>query len=322
MQLALEAAEVVRGSTAPNPWVGCAIVGAEGDAFVGATEPPPGAHAEIVALRAARGAACGAVLYTTLEPCNHHGRTGPCTQAIIEAGVRRVVVALVDPDPLVAGSGLAELRSAGINVEVGVASQQAAEQLEPYLHHRRTGRPFVTLKMAQSLDGRTAAPDGTSQWITGHEARVDVHRMRARADAILVGAGTIRDDNPALDVRHVVGSDPLRIVLGSAPVDAKVHPCIEVSGDLHDVLSDLGRRGVVDLLVEGGATVATAFHERGLVDHYVLYLAPALFGGDDARPLFTGAGAATMSQLWRGSVVAVRQIGNDIRVDLRPVVLH
>jgi diaminohydroxyphosphoribosylaminopyrimidine deaminase/5-amino-6-(5-phosphoribosylamino)uracil reductase len=191
-----------------------------------------------------------------------------------------------------------------------------SEQLAPYLVHRRTGRPYVVLKLAATLDGRTAAPDGTSQWITGPDARADAHRLRAESQAVLVGAGTVRTDDPSLTVRHVEGPDPLRVVLGRAPAGARVHPCLEVSGDLGEVLDDLGRRGVVQLLVEGGATVAHAFHRAGLVDRYVTYLAPALFGGDDALALFRGPGAATMDAVRRGRFVSVSALGDDVRLDL------
>jgi diaminohydroxyphosphoribosylaminopyrimidine deaminase/5-amino-6-(5-phosphoribosylamino)uracil reductase len=199
-----------------------------------------------------------------------------------------------------------------------VAGDWVAEQLAPYLTHRRTGRPYVVLKLAASLDGRTAAADGTSRWITGEAARADAHRLRAESDAVLVGAGTVRVDDPALTVRHVEGRDPLRVVLGKAPPDARVQPCLEMSGDLGPILDDLGARGVLQLLVEGGATVAGAFHRAGLVDAYVLYLAPALFGGDDAPGLFSGAGAATMTDVWRGRITRVTPVGDDIRVDLHP----
>ncbi len=158
------------------------------------------------------------------------------------------------------------------------------------------------LKLAASLDGRTAAPDRTSRWITGEAARADAHRLRAESDAVLVGAGTVRADDPELTVRHVAGRDPLRVVLGQAPPGARVHPCVEMDGDLGDVLDDLGARDVLQVLVEGGAGVAGAFHRAGLVDHYVVYLAPVLFGGDDAPGLFSGAGAATMSDVWRGRI--------------------
>lgn len=317
MRAAIEAAAEVRTSTAPNPWVGAVVVSADGSIIArGATQPPGGLHAERVALARAGAAARGATLVCTLEPCSHHGRTPPCVDAVIEAGIRRVVVGIEDPDPRVAGSGIAALRAAGIEVTVGVEAAAVEDQLRPYLVHRRTGRPYVVLKLAATLDGFTAAPDGTSQWITGPEARADVHRLRAESNAVLVGAGTVRADDPALTVRHVEGPDPLRVVLGRAPAGARVHPCLEMSGDLGDVLDELGRRGVLQLLVEGGATVAHAFHAAGLVDRYVVYLAPALFGGDDARGLFRGPGAATIGAVRRGRFVSVSPLGDDLRLDL------
>lgn len=321
MLRAVELAAGVRTTTSPNPWVGCVLVAAGGQVAEGATQPPGGPHAEASALAAAAAAGldpAGATAYVTLEPCSHHGRTPPCADALVAAGVRRVVVGILDPDPQVSGRGVERLQSAGIEVATGVAADVVAEQLAPYLTHRRTGRPHVVLKLAASLDGRTAAPDGTSRWITGEAARADAHRLRAESDAVLVGAGTVRADDPELTVRHVAGRDPLRVVLGRAAPGAKVHPCLEVGGDLGDVLDDLGRRDVVQLLVEGGATVAGAFHRAGLVDAYVVYLAPVLFGGDDAPGLFSGAGAATMTDVWRGRITRATPLGDDIRVDLLP----
>jgi diaminohydroxyphosphoribosylaminopyrimidine deaminase / 5-amino-6-(5-phosphoribosylamino)uracil reductase len=323
MRRAVEIAATVRGSTAPNPWVGCVIVppGPPGTTttFVGATAPPGGPHAEATALAAAGEHARGATLYVTLEPCDHHGRTPPCTAGIVEAGVARVVIGIEDPDPLVAGRGIETLRATGVEVDVGVEAARVAEQLAPYLKHRTTGLPWVVLKMAATLDGRTAAPDGTSRWITGEASRRDVHRLRAQSDAVLVGAGTVRADDPELTVRLDDGEappDPLRVVLGSVPPDARVRPALELSGDLADVLAELGRRGVLELLVEGGATVAREFHAAGLVDRYVLYLAAAFFGGDDGRPLFAGPGAGTIGDVWRGRLISVERLGDDIRVEL------
>jgi len=324
MRRAMAQAATVRSTTAPNPWVGCVIVPpdspADGGAmFAGATAPPGGPHAEVAALGQAGEAARGATLYVTLEPCAHHGRTPPCTEAIIAAGVARVVVGIEDPDEQVAGRGLAALRAAGLEVTAGVAADEVAEQLAPYRKHRTTGQPWVVLKMAASLDGRTAAPDGTSRFITGEAARRDVHRLRARSDAVLVGAGTVRADDPELTVRlddGVEHEQPLRVVLGKAPADAKVHPALELSGDLGEVLAELGRRGVLQLLVEGGATVAHEFHAAGLVDRYVLYLAPVLFGGDDGRPIFAGPGAGTIGDVWKGRLVSIEQLGEDLRVEV------
>jgi len=313
MRRALDLAASVRASASPNPWVGSVI---EPGGFEGATQPPGGPHAEIVALDRAGEAARGATLVVTLEPCAHQGRTGPCVDAILDAGVARVVVGIEDPDPNVRGRGIARLREAGVDVEVDVLADEVRAQLAPYLKHRSTGRPWVVLKLAASVDGRTAAPDGSSQWITGDAARADAHRLRAESDAVIVGAGTVRADDPSLTVRHVEGRDPLRVVLGTAPAEAKVHPAVELEGDLGQVLDELGQRGVVQAVVEGGPTVAGAFHRAGLVDHYVIYLAPALFGGDDGRPLFAGPGAPSIQDVWRGRITNVERLGDDIKLEL------
>jgi len=321
MRRAMQAAAASRSTVSPRPWVGAVM---EPGGYTGATEGRSGPHAEVGALRRAGEAARGATMWVTLEPCSHHGRTPPCADAIIEAGVARVVVGIEDPDPNVAGQGIERLRDAGIEVEVGIGADEVEDQLAPYLTHRRTGRPLVVLKLAATLDGRTAAPDGTSQWITGPEARADAHRLRAESDAVLVGAGTVRSDDPSLTVR--LGDvetlpdfrQPLRVVLGRAPAGAKVHPCLELDGDLGGILDELGARGVLQVLVEGGAQVAADLHRAGLVDRYVLYLAPALFGGDDARGLFTGPGAPTIDDVWRGRIAATRAVGDDLRVDIVP----
>lgn len=326
MAMAVDVAASVRTATAPNPWVGAVVASSDGRLHVGATEPPGGRHAEIVALDAARAhggedAVRDAVVYVTLEPCAHTGRTGPCADALIAAGVRRVVVGLADPDPLVAGAGMARLRDAGVAVELGCLADEVAAQLTPYLHHRRTGRPWVILKLAATLDGRTAAADGTSQWITGPEARTDGHRLRAESQAIVVGAGTVAADDPTLTTRLVEGPDPRRVVLGSAPAGARVHPCTEwtrADGDLEDLLDTLAGDGVLQVLVEGGATVAGEVHRAGLVDAYVVYLAPALTGGDDGSALFSGPGVPTISDLWRGEITSVEALGDDLRIDLHP----
>jgi diaminohydroxyphosphoribosylaminopyrimidine deaminase/5-amino-6-(5-phosphoribosylamino)uracil reductase len=311
----MELAAAVRTSTSPNPWVG-AVLDCAGERVEGATQPPGGPHAEAVALEAAGARARGATMYVTLEPCAHHGRTPPCADAIVAAGVSRVVVGIEDPDPQVAGRGLDVLRAAGVDVTVGTCAPEVEAQLAPYLKHRRTGRPWVVLKLAATLDGRTAAPDGTSRWITGEAARTDAHRLRAESDAVLVGAGTVRADDPSLTVRLVPGPDPQRVVLGRAPAGARVQPVLELAGDPGLVLDELGGRGVLQLLVEGGATVAHQFHAAGLVDRYVLYLAPALAGGSDARPLFQGPGAATITDLWRSRFLSVERLGDDLRVEL------
>lgn len=321
MRRAVELAASVRTQTSPNPWVGCVIVSGS-STFEGAHPGPGQAHAEAAALAVAGEAARGATLYCTLEPCAHIGRTGPCADAIIAAGVSRVVVGVLDPDPHVSGRGLERLRHAGIEVSVGIEADAVADQLAPYLKHRRTGRPWVVLKLATTLDGRVAAPDGTSRWITGPEARADAHLLRSESDAVLVGAGTVRADDPELTVRRSDGErperQPLRVVLGRAPAGARIHPALELTGDLGDVLEDLGRRQILQVLVEGGPTVAHDFHVSGLVDRYVIYLAPALLGGSDGRPVLEGRGAPTIDGLWRGRLRSIERLGEDLRIELAP----
>lgn len=319
MARARSLAAAVRTRAHPNPWVGAVLVGVDGTLFEGATDVPGGPHAEAAVLAAAGGAARGATLWTTLEPCAHFGRTPPCADAVVAAGIRRVVVGLVDPDVRVAGAGLSRLREAGIEVTVGVGRHEIEDQLGPYIKHRRTGRPWVVLKLAATLDGRTAAADGSSQWITGMEARADAHRLRAQSDAVIVGAGTVRSDDPALTVRLADGPDPMRVVLGRAPEGASARPALELEGDLGAVLDDLGEQGCVQVLVEGGATVAGDFHRAGLVDRYVLYLAPKLLGGAGGRGLFAGPGAETLADAWEGRILSTAHLGDDLRIELAPL---
>lgn len=315
MAVAIDAAATARAVAHPNPWVGCVLVADGAVRAIGATQEPGGPHAEADALSRA-GDVRGATAYVTLEPCAHHGRTPPCADALIAAGVARVVVGIVDPDPRVAGQGVARLAASGIEVTTGVCAEQIEAQLAAYLHQRRTGRPLVVLKLASTLDGRTAAADGTSRWITGPEARADVHRLRAESDAIIVGAGTVRADDPALTVRDAIGRDPERIVLGHAPAGAAVHPCREHHGDPAELLDRLGAEGMLQVLVEGGAHVAGDWHRAGLVDRYLLYLAPALAGGDDGPGTFAGAGAPRVEDLWRGRIVDITTLGADVRIEL------
>lgn len=323
MRQALDLGAGARSTTSPRPWVGAVV---DPGGFGGATAGRTGPHAEVLALQAAGDAARGATMAVTLEPCDHHGTTPPCTEAIIAAGVARVVVGTEDPDAQVSGRGIERLRAAGIEVVTGVLEAKVVEQLAPYLHHRRTGRPYVVLKLGATLDGRTAAPDGSSRWITGRAARTDVHRLRAESDAILVGAGTVRSDDPVLTVRlgeddaadHDPAHDPRRIVLGAIPPGARVEPATSWTGPLDELLDELGRDGVLQLMVEGGATAAAAFHGAGLVDRYVVYLAPAIFGGDDARPMFAGSAAPTIDDVWRGRIVDVERLGDDLRIEVEP----
>ena len=302
----------------PNPWVGAVLVAADGRRFSGFTQPVGQAHAEVQALHAAGEAARGATMYVTLEPCNHFGRTPPCTEAIITAGVARVVIGVQDPDQRVAGTGIARLRDAGIAVQVGIEAEAVNEQLAAYLHHRRTGRPLVMLKLAMTIDGYIAAKSGASGWITGELARRRVHELRAASDAIVVGAGTVRADDPQLTVRDAPGASPRRIVLGRAPVDARVHPCTEWTGSLTELLDTLGGEHVLQLMVEGGAKVAASFHQAGLIDRYVFHIAPAIMGGGDAVPAFAGDTAATLADVWRGRTISTQQLGDDVEVVIEP----
>lgn len=336
MRVAVAAGESVRRRTSPNPWVGAVLVpaGATGPThFVGATAPVGGPHAEVGAIAAARAANVdtrGATLYVTLEPCSHHGRTPPCVDAVIAAGIARVVVGVADPDPKVQGRGIAALRAQQIHVEYVMdidqtTALQVAESLRAYLAQRRTGRPWVVAKVASSLDGRSAAADGSSQWITGAEARADAHEWRADSDAIVVGVGTVRADNPRLTARPggvelAPQHQPRRVVLGRPPAEALVNPCTvwtRDDGSVRDLLDRLGAEGVLQVLVEGGPAVVGEWHEAGVVDEYLCYVAPALLGGG-GRPALGFPGGDTIDEMWRGRFVDIRQIGEDLRVIVRP----
>jgi diaminohydroxyphosphoribosylaminopyrimidine deaminase/5-amino-6-(5-phosphoribosylamino)uracil reductase len=328
MRRAIVAAADVRLITSPNPWVGAVMV--DGDDVVigvGATSAPGGDHAEVAAIASGGAGSRGATLYTTLEPCSHQGRTGPCTDAIIEAGIAAVVYGITDPDPQVAGQGAARLAEAGVEVTAGVLEAEIEAQLAPYLCQRRTGRPLVILKLAATLDGRIAVADGSSSWITGEAARADVHRLRAESDAILVGAGTVRADDPRLTARdfaptdeRITGSfDPRRYVMGSSlPEDAAVAPATVVSGSPLEVLDEMGADGVLQLLIEGGANVAAQFARADLVDRFIIYYAPAFAIGDDAIAMFSGGAVDNMSELLRGRFESVTPIGDDLRITVVP----
>lgn len=318
MRIAITVADDARLVSRPNPWVGAVIVAPNGEVFNGATSRVGGPHAEIVALRAAGGFAYDSTLYTTLEPCDHTGRTSPCTEAIIDAGVKRVVVGIQDPDENVSGRGLERLRNAGLTVDIGTLAAEIRAQLAAYLHHRKTKRPYVVLKMAATLDGRTSAPDGTSVWITGDDARLRVQQLRAQSDAVLVGAGTVRTDDPQLTVRDVDGDSPRRVVLGNVSDQARVNPCTQWTGSLVDLLDTLGGQNVLQLLVEGGPRVATSFHREGLINQYILHLAPAFSGGSDSLGVFEGFGIQTMADLWRGRITSTQRLGSDLEVIIEP----
>ncbi len=318
MAMAIEEGEKARYHAPPNPWVGALVVGRDGRVLAqGHTQVPGEAHAEIDALRRAGEGARGATLVVTLEPCAHQGRTGPCTEAIIAAGIERVIVGVGDPDARVAGRGVDRLRDAGLEVTVDVAASAVHEQLAAYLWHRTTGRPHVVAKVAATLDGVVAMADGTSQWITGEAARRDAHVLRAQSQAIVVGAGTVRTDNPRLTARlGDIVLEPLRVVLGHAPADARVRPCLEYEGDLGGLLDELGQLDVVQVLVEGGPHTVSAFLEAGLVNRVVWYAAPAFAGSHGTTGALVDVTTASLPALRRGRLIDVRQIGDDVRMEV------
>jgi diaminohydroxyphosphoribosylaminopyrimidine deaminase/5-amino-6-(5-phosphoribosylamino)uracil reductase len=318
MLMAVTAGEKARYHAPPNPWVGAVVVNDRGVVISeGHTQVPGEAHAEIDALRRAGDQALGATMFVTLEPCGHEGRTGPCTEAIVKAGIAKVIVGTVDPDPRVSGQGIELLRASGIDVEVGVEEHVVRAQLASYLWHRVTGRPYVVVKIASTLDGIVAMADGTSQWITGEASRRDGHVLRAQSQAIIIGAGTVRSDNPELTARlDDIVLEPLRVVLGHAPEQARVRPCLERSGDLGFILDELAQHDVIQVLVEGGPTTTSAFFEAGLVNHVVWYQAPAFAGGQGTVGALRGLTTPTISALRRGRMVDVRRIGEDIRLDV------
>ncbi len=330
------------GSTSPNPVVGCVVLDAAGESVgEGWHQRAGGPHAEVHALRAAGERARGGTALVTLEPCNHTGRTGPCAQALIDAGVTRVVYAVGDPNPAATG-GAHTLRAAGIAVEQGLLEAEAAEVNAAWLTSVRLGRPHVTWKYAATLDGRIAAADGTSRWITSAESRADVHRLRAECDAVVVGSGTQRADDPHLAVRGVEGVvQPLRVVVdthgtavtpGARVLDDAAPTLIAVAEDstpAHDgetvrlpraeggldirtLLDVLHARGVRSVLLEGGPTLAGAFVAAGCVDRVVGYLAPVLLGAGPAA--LDGGGITTITKALRLDVSETVRIGPDLRI--------
>ncbi|RAL32341.1 bifunctional diaminohydroxyphosphoribosylaminopyrimidine deaminase/5-amino-6-(5-phosphoribosylamino)uracil reductase RibD [Rhodococcus sp. AQ5-07] len=326
MQIALAAADSARGFTSPNPPVGAVILAADGTiAGVGMTQPPGGPHAEVVALDEAGDAARGGTAVVTLEPCNHQGRTGPCSQALIDAGVSAVVYAVGDPNPEASG-GAATLMRAGISVTAGLrAPEVEAGPLRAWLHKQRTGRPHITWKYAASLDGRSAAEDGTSQWITGPQARARVHAQRAQIDAIVVGTGTVFADDPWLTARQPTGElaahQPVRVVVGKREIPSTASvlddtaPTLLLNTDnIDEVVEALGE--YTDVLLEGGPRLAGAFLAAGYVDVIEAYIAPILLGAGASA--LVDAGVHTITDAHRFRLESAVTIGPDILLSLVP----
>lgn len=314
MSLAISEALKARYIAPPNPWVGAALK-CGNKVYFGHTQSPGMCHAEVSALEQAGSDAKGSALFVTLEPCSHQGKTPPCVTAIVEAGVASVFIGVIDPDERVNGRGIQQLRDHGVNVEVGVSAGLVKEQLAPYLKQRSTGLPWVVLKLAVTLDGRIAANDGGSNWITGEKARERVQWIRAASDVIVVGSGTVGTDNPRLNVRLPgISRSPRRVVLGNIPSDSQVLPAEEFHGSLLHLLSNLGKAEVLQVLVEGGATVAKSFYELDLIDEFVFHVAPAIYGGADGVSAFSGLGAQTMADLGRLETKSVTTLGLDTEI--------
>ncbi|TDU91890.1 diaminohydroxyphosphoribosylaminopyrimidine deaminase [Kribbella voronezhensis] len=328
LRRAVELAARGIGSTHPNPVVGCVITNRDGHPVgEGFHAYPGGPHAEVVALRMAGSQARGGTAYVTLEPCNHTGRTGPCADALIEAGISRVVYAVPDPNKQASGGG-EKLRSKNIVVEEGVLRDEAEAVNQVWLHSVRTGRPFVTWKFATTLDGRSAAPDRSSKWITGPLARADVHRKRAECDAIAVGTQTVLDDDPELTVRdeHDVPASrqPLRVVVGDRPIpptarvrNDRAETLLLPTHDPAEVLRQLDDHQIRHLWLEGGPTLAAAFLRAGLVDQIVAYVAPAMLGSGFSA--VGDLGAESIDQLRRFNLADVTRLGDDVRLTLTPL---
>ncbi len=330
MRRALTLAETVRGRTSPNPPVGAVVLAADGSlAGEGATAPAGGPHAEVVALAAAGDKARGGTAVVTLEPCNHTGRTGPCVDALVAAGVDKVIYALDDPNPLASG-GADRLRESGVSVLGGAeAAAAAAGALRPWLHATRSGRPYVTWKYAATLDGRVAAADLTARWISSSASRADAHQLRAVVDAIVVGSGTVLADDPQLTVRNaedgLAGHQPLRVVLDRrhrVPQHARVldnaaETLVLDTAVPRFALKALYDRGVRHVLLEGGPTLAGAFVEARCVDEVIVYLAPMLLG--DGPSALGHAGIGTLADAVTLDVDTVTRLGGDVRIVGRPI---
>ena len=352
MRRALDLARRGVGLASPNPMVGAVVARSAEVVGEGWHRGPGTPHAEILALRAAGDRARGATLYVTLEPCTHQGRTPPCAPVVLSSGIARVVAAMRDPNPAVDGSGFELLRRSGVEVDEGILGEEAATLIAGFAKHVRTGLPLVTLKMAASLDGKVAASDGSSRWVTGPAARRDAHLLRAASDAVVVGAGTVVSDDPALTVRleGYGGRQPLRVVVDAAgrsgperkvfdgsastlvattaaapqgsvtawtAAGAEVVPFDAGDGEgvpVDSLIEHLGKRDVLNVLVEGGPTLAWSAIRSGVVDRLVIYFAPKLIGGERAPGVLGGDGVATIAEALPLRIREVTRVGQDLKV--------
>ncbi|MFD2628655.1 bifunctional diaminohydroxyphosphoribosylaminopyrimidine deaminase/5-amino-6-(5-phosphoribosylamino)uracil reductase RibD [Oceanobacillus kapialis] len=353
MELAINQAKALKGQTDPNPLVGCIIVNEGRIVGMGSHLKAGEAHAEIHALRMAGEHAKGATVYVTLEPCSHYGRTGPCAEALVEAGVSKIVVATLDPNPLVSGKGVAILEKAGIEVITGICEEASIQMNEVFNKYIATKRPFVTLKIASTLDGKVATRTLSSKWITSEEARTEVHQLRHQNMAILTGINTVVEDNPALTARIPNGRNPIRLVMDSTlriPLDcqlvednqaetwvfttsnynkekkdqleAKGVRVIILKGEqIHPegVLDYVGEKGISSLLVEAGATINASFMEYQFVDKLIVYMAPKLVGGQEAPSFLGGVGVEKMQEATNLDGLKVETIGTDLKITGYPV---
>ena len=354
MALAINLASATAGQTSPNPQVGAVLVKNGQILGMGAHLRAGEPHAEVHAIRMAGEKAEGATLYVTLEPCSHFGKTPPCSNLVIESGIKKVFVASVDPNPLVGGAGVKKMLEAGIDVQVGLMEEEAKALNKIFFHYISTGLPYVTLKSATSLDGKIATVTGESQWITGEEARRDVHQFRHAHDAILVGVNTVIKDNPSLTTRlEAGGKNPVRVILDSSlrtPVESGIvndnaAKTIIVTGadveterekqfielgieiikletdkiGIKDMLEKLADRGITSVYVEGGAEVHGSFLQEKAFQRVIAYIAPKLLGGKNAPAAYGGEGIARLEDTVPLRIVDVKQIGQDIRIIAEPV---
>jgi len=337
MRLAIALAKKAEGMTSPNPMVGAVIVSKRRIVGCGYHKRAGLPHAEINALRQAGAKAKGATLYVTLEPCDHFGRTPPCTDAVIKSDIRRVIIAMKDPNPINNGRGIRKLERHGIKTEVGILAEDAMAMNRPYIKFITKSLPFVTVKVAQSLDGKIATRTGDSKWISSDESRNYVHGLRRMADAVMVGANTVRRDDPLLLSRLFRGKQPVRVIVGgrsALPSGAKIFsdpnnaPVIVVrpSGstfggkvDLKKMLTALAKKSITNILVEGGGELIAGLVEEGLVDRFLVFIAPKIIGGRDAKTAVEGKGIEKMKDAFKLKNISVKRLKEDILIEAQVI---